>query len=773
MEAIAMKENDHAPLSEMGEHALCYAEDRGWKVFPCANKHPLTKHGFHDASSSPAQIETWWTTHPNAQIGVATGQASGFWVLDIDGPQGDAELAKICQGRPIYTATVRTSKGRHYYFRSTAADPGTGGNITKVPDRDRGAIDIRSAGGYVIGPPSIHATGHRYAWEVPLDDMTEAPDWLLQRLHELAGKPRVQGVNARRPELVEEPPLPISTAEEERIRQALDAIPSDDYDEWCRTGMALKSTLAGEQAFQIWLEWSSKSPKFEGEEDCREKWASFGRRNVERTISSIFWRADQLQQEQAPISGEIAESSNATSAKLPELTKIEMAWQDSPAEWLERSKPTPRRYLLQNPDGTGMLPLGKAGTFTAAGGIGKTQAVFGLAIAVATKRPWFNYYRVDSAAPTRVLLILGEEEREEVYRRMYSAAEAMGLSDEEWVLCCDRIVTLPLAGEAAPFLSISREIVKETAELVALRRLLFSDARQSDIGGVLVGGWGLIVIDPLARFAGVDAETSNLLATRFVQAVEGLCRAPGGPTVIVVGHSSKSAREKGKADSRGVTALTDGFRWHATMTALDDGIGVKFEVAKNNYAAKQREPLTLIYREDGALTAATIVEKDARSAKQREEQEQVRAENRRKKQEQKEREDAEALAVNVEKVIRIAGEFPGIARGGFRPKMGVAQSSAEMAIDEAVRKGDVIVRESGNALRHYIPGYLANEVSTQANQPEVSTLLTSPTPPPPVPVGNPAGAGSSETGAGGVGSREYRVESREDAQEVNKRTEVA
>ena len=62
--------------------ALRYAE-LGYKVFPCApgDSKPLTKHGFHDATTDLEQINSWWSAHPSANLAIAT---AGLLVVDID-----------------------------------------------------------------------------------------------------------------------------------------------------------------------------------------------------------------------------------------------------------------------------------------------------------------------------------------------------------------------------------------------------------------------------------------------------------------------------------------------------------------------------------------------------------------------------------------------------------------------------------------------------------------------------------------------------------------
>lgn len=77
--------------------ALEYA-GRGWPVFPVEprGKRPLTSHGVHDASTDTATITDWWKQWPDANLGLATGTASGLLVIDIDGPKGEAAYKDLC-----------------------------------------------------------------------------------------------------------------------------------------------------------------------------------------------------------------------------------------------------------------------------------------------------------------------------------------------------------------------------------------------------------------------------------------------------------------------------------------------------------------------------------------------------------------------------------------------------------------------------------------------------------------------------------------------------
>lgn len=168
-------ESDLASVN-MKAHALAYAR-KGWKVFPlwwpsfpgvCAcgkddcssvGKHPIMDGGVKDAIRAPLLIAEWWDRKPNANIGLACGEASGFTVLDIDGQVGIDEFAKLRAMWPGDWSTpvaITGGGGRHVLLRY----------VEGVPNRVRfrPGLDVRSSGGHIVAPPSMHGTGERYRW---------------------------------------------------------------------------------------------------------------------------------------------------------------------------------------------------------------------------------------------------------------------------------------------------------------------------------------------------------------------------------------------------------------------------------------------------------------------------------------------------------------------------------------------------------------------------------------------------------------------------------
>lgn len=145
--------------------ALWYAE-QGWRVFPCIprQKEPAIKRWQVLATTDPKQIEAWWTTRAENNIGLACGASSGVFVVDIDqhAEDGEATLAKAQKrlGRLPDTAEQRTGGGgRQLFF----AYP-DGREMRNSAGKIGPGVDTRGNGGFVVVPPSLHPSGKRYEW---------------------------------------------------------------------------------------------------------------------------------------------------------------------------------------------------------------------------------------------------------------------------------------------------------------------------------------------------------------------------------------------------------------------------------------------------------------------------------------------------------------------------------------------------------------------------------------------------------------------------------
>ena len=179
--------------------ALVYSA-RGWGVIPlhtisggscsCHNsncnkpgKHPRTEHGQKDASTDLETIQGWWKRWPDANVGIVTGALSRLVVLDVDPRHGgDVSLRDLeaQSGNLPSTVTSRTGGGGdHILF----VHPG--GQVKNRVSFLAG-LDVRGDGGYIVAPPSLHASGQRYEWAVAPDSLplSQIPEWLLELMRD-------------------------------------------------------------------------------------------------------------------------------------------------------------------------------------------------------------------------------------------------------------------------------------------------------------------------------------------------------------------------------------------------------------------------------------------------------------------------------------------------------------------------------------------------------------------------------------------------------------
>ena len=149
--------------------ALAHAKN-GFYVIPLVenSKRPLISDWQNRATTNPLQIESWWSEHPNANIGIAC-EVSNLIVIDLDKSKGalppspwielgvkDGEevFNSVCRNagdsQLFETYTVETpSGGRHLYFydQNVAIKQGTEVN-------GWWRVDTRSKGGYIVAEGS-------------------------------------------------------------------------------------------------------------------------------------------------------------------------------------------------------------------------------------------------------------------------------------------------------------------------------------------------------------------------------------------------------------------------------------------------------------------------------------------------------------------------------------------------------------------------------------------------------------------------------------------
>lgn len=176
--------------SSVNEIAAEWYAKKGYRVFPLHSmkdarctcrqsdcgapaKHPRIARWPEYATTDEEMIRTWWRLWPDANVGLMTGEASGIVVLDVDprhgGEEALRELSLELGELPKTTTAITGSGGRHLVFRHPGCHvPNSAGKLGP-------GLDVRGDGGYIVAPPSLHASGQRYVWDKACNPLRTEP----------------------------------------------------------------------------------------------------------------------------------------------------------------------------------------------------------------------------------------------------------------------------------------------------------------------------------------------------------------------------------------------------------------------------------------------------------------------------------------------------------------------------------------------------------------------------------------------------------------------
>jgi hypothetical protein len=277
-----------------------------------------------------------------------------------------------------------------------------------------------------------------------------------------------------------------------------------------------------------------------------------------------------------------------------------------PSSVLLQSPPRPREYLID-----GFVPEKIVMGLFAPGGAGKSMLTLATAVSVASGLPLFGTFHVK--APKRVVYISGEDDVEELQRRLCRMTD--GLSSEHKTLIGQNLHFVDLADKFELFTEKPHQGETRISEV--------PEAIAKSIGEQ-VGIASLIIVDPASRFRGGE-ENSAGDTTRFVQALQCL-RDQLQATVWLVHHVNKGARVNGanQNNARGSSALIDGLRLGYELNVLEASEVKKLfgdsstneelltlRAIKSNYG-KPIDPVVLKRCQDGTLAIFHQNPEDAR-----------------------------------------------------------------------------------------------------------------------------------------------------------------
>ncbi len=144
---------------------------KGWSVFPVnpTDKKPIVDwKQYQDRLSTVEELNDWWTKWPWANIGLVTGRLSGVSAVDVD-PRHGGTIDNL----PDTVKSQTGGGGSHNFYQYNPNVHSQNG----IKD----GFDLKSDGGYVILPPSVHASGNKYTWITPpfVNEFQEIPLWIV------------------------------------------------------------------------------------------------------------------------------------------------------------------------------------------------------------------------------------------------------------------------------------------------------------------------------------------------------------------------------------------------------------------------------------------------------------------------------------------------------------------------------------------------------------------------------------------------------------------
>ncbi|HVY05208.1 MAG TPA: AAA family ATPase [Burkholderiales bacterium] len=198
--------------------------------------------------------------------------------------------------------------------------------------------------------------------------------------------------------------------------------------------------------------------------------------------------------------------------------------------------PPPRDFVLR-----GLLLAGKPAILGGFGGTFKTQFLLQAAVCIALGLPFIE---IAATAAGAVVLVLGEEDQEEVERRVGAIVHAMQLSSEQVALLTQRLLVFPAAGEDIRLTHSVGGAVVASGLTETLVQCCIEHAARCGLPVRLIG------LDHFMLLSGGELN-SNEDATAYSRQTQRLAVATGA-AVLTLAHSPKSSASKEEKDQHDV-----------------------------------------------------------------------------------------------------------------------------------------------------------------------------------------------------------------------------
>jgi Virulence-associated protein E/Bifunctional DNA primase/polymerase, N-terminal/Primase C terminal 2 (PriCT-2) len=295
-----------------------------WQLTPVgANKQPILD-DWQNAKTPRDELHKLIQQGRAKGYGLVLGEISShndqssLLAVDFDGPGTDELAIELNDRQPLADTVAWTSgrEGRHQRLYCVPLDyHGELIGHAEFAAESGAKLELRYNGHQSVLPPSQHPETGRYQWLTPpaefeaWDKLTHtkipyAPQWMIDALL----------IDRRAPEQISSGSNPESDrAWAIEYMSAIQHYPSDDYTDWIRVGMALKSI--GDDLFCLWDSWSATSDKYDGGK-IQRRWDGFKPRH--NGIKVLAWFAKKAGWTPAPRAEQVAER-NGKAAHAPKV----------------------------------------------------------------------------------------------------------------------------------------------------------------------------------------------------------------------------------------------------------------------------------------------------------------------------------------------------------------------------------------------------------------------------------------------------------------------
>ena len=311
------------------------------KILEATGKNPYGES--YERNFSPDDVTYVLEKYPDrfGAIGLFTGlKGKGLVILDVDKNLAihKKKWGNTLNGAPCITST---KKNAAKYIFSIPEELWSSVKGRFLSEQTSTCYEILwNRQGVIFGsyPGSATSSEGNYGFEGDLDNIPNAPDWLIAEMKHLKANEEKAGFVKNRSGLV----LSDRTEDERAqiIQECLSVIPTKgagSREHWLHVGMSIHSELPNDLGLELWSVWSKNDPDYINDWDkhnpCEAVWKSF--KGSGRGIGSLIHDADEVDPKRlrfSPVSKDIVDK--AQNELLVRTRRVKMSFQEVKKEYM-------------------------------------------------------------------------------------------------------------------------------------------------------------------------------------------------------------------------------------------------------------------------------------------------------------------------------------------------------------------------------------------------------------------------------------------------------